>query len=87
VETEELYDNELIDEIANEVLLALEEERHDVLMRHMEACQAELAQLLSNFSTICRSNFHSPVSIHFCRILGVTQVEPSVHFLTQFPDL
>ena len=51
METEELYDNELIDEIADEVLLALEEERPDETYdgevdKWAEACQAELAQLL-----------------------------------------
>jgi len=51
METEELYDNELIDEIADEVLLALEEERPDETYdgevdQWAEACQAELAQLL-----------------------------------------
>ena len=51
METEELYDNELIDEIADEVLLSLEEERPDETYdgevdQWAEACQAELAQLL-----------------------------------------
>ena len=51
METEELYDNELIDEIADEVLLSLEEERPDEtydgeVNQWAEACQAELAQLL-----------------------------------------
>jgi hypothetical protein len=51
METEELYDNELIDEIADEVLLALEEERPDETYdgevdKWAEACQAEFAQLL-----------------------------------------
>ena len=51
METEELYDDELIDEIADEVLLALEEELPDETYdeevdQWAEACQAELAQLL-----------------------------------------
>mgnify|MGYP003546632086 CR=1 FL=1 len=51
METEELYDNELIDEIADEVLLALEEERPDETYdgevdQWAEACRTELAQLL-----------------------------------------
>ena len=54
METEELYDNELIDEIADEVLLALEEERPDEtydgeVNQWAEACQAELAQLLRSY--------------------------------------
>ena len=48
---EELCDNELIDEIEDEVLLDLEEERPDETYdgevdQWAEACQAELAQLL-----------------------------------------
>ena len=51
METEELYDDDLIDEIADEVLLSLEEERPDEtcdgeVNQWAEACQAELAQLL-----------------------------------------
>ena len=56
METEELYDNELIDEIADEVLLALEEERPDEtydgeVNQWAEACQERTQNLTSSCKT------------------------------------